>query len=120
VTEADVRAAATSEGQAPGHVEEGRRVPLRGVRRLIADHMARAHREVAPVTWVEECDFSDVDVKRLVPLTLKACALSLQQFPELNARLEDDAILYLDRYDLGFAVQTDGGLVVPVVRGCAS
>ena len=36
--------------------------------------------------------------------------------PELNARLEGDEIVLLDRYDLGMAVQTDHGLVVPVVR----
>src|SRR5262249_17365541 len=36
--------------------------------------------------------------------------------PELNARLDGDAILYLDRCDIGVAVQTDGGLLVPVVR----
>jgi pyruvate/2-oxoglutarate dehydrogenase complex dihydrolipoamide acyltransferase (E2) component len=120
VTEADVRAAAVEGGQAPGPVREGRREPLRGVRRLVAEHMARAHREVPPVTWVEECDFSHVDLEVLVPTLLKACAESLQEFPELNARLEGDEIVYLDRYDLGFAVQTDEGLVVPVVRGCDS
>ena len=49
---------------------------------------------------------------------LKAVAASLQEFPELNARLEGDEIVYLDRYDLGVAVQTDQGLVVPVVRDC--
>jgi pyruvate/2-oxoglutarate dehydrogenase complex dihydrolipoamide acyltransferase (E2) component len=49
---------------------------------------------------------------------LKAVAESLKEFPELNARLEGDAIVYLDRYDLGVAVQTDQGLVVPVVRAC--
>src|SRR5436305_1311722 len=38
----------------------------------------------------------------------------------LNARLEGDEIVYLDRYDLGVAVQTDAGLVVPVVRACDS
>jgi pyruvate/2-oxoglutarate dehydrogenase complex dihydrolipoamide acyltransferase (E2) component len=80
--------------------------------------MARAHREVPAVTWVEECDFSNVDLARLVPLTLKACAEALREFPELNARLERDQIVYLDRYDLGVAVQTDEGLVVPVVRNC--
>jgi pyruvate dehydrogenase E2 component (dihydrolipoamide acetyltransferase) len=89
------------------------------VRRVIAEHMARAHREVAPVTWVEECDFSDVDLSLLVPLTLRACAEALREFPELNARLEGDEIVLLDRYDLGIAVQTEQGLVVPVVRGCA-
>ena len=53
-----------------------------------------------------------------MPLALKAAAAALQEFPELNARLEGDEIVYLDRYDLGVAVQTDQGLVVPVVRGC--
>jgi pyruvate dehydrogenase E2 component (dihydrolipoamide acetyltransferase) len=119
VTEGDVRSAgATSGGQSLGPGSEGRREPLRGIRRLIAEHMARAHREVPPVTWVEECDFEQLDLARLVPTVLKACALSLQEFPELNARLEGDEIVYLDRYDLGVAVQTDNGLVVPVVRGC--
>jgi pyruvate/2-oxoglutarate dehydrogenase complex dihydrolipoamide acyltransferase (E2) component len=123
VTEQDVRGAADSpsampRGQTPGPVSEGRREPLRGVRRLIAEHMARAHREVPPVTWVEECDFSNVDLKLLVPAVLKACAEALQEFPELNARLEGDEILYVERYDLGVAVQTDDGLVVPVVRDC--
>ena len=118
VTEEDVRAAATAGGQTPGRVPEGRREPLRGVRRLVAEHMARAHREVPPVTWVEEADFGNVDLKRLVPTVLKAVAAALQEFPELNARLEGDEIVYLDRYDLGVAVQTEQGLVVPVVRGC--
>jgi pyruvate/2-oxoglutarate dehydrogenase complex dihydrolipoamide acyltransferase (E2) component len=118
VTEEDVRRAATDGGLSPGHGQEGRREPLRGVRRVVAEHMARAHREVPPVTWVEECDFTNVDLKQLVPLTLKAVAESLKEFPELNARLEGDEIVYLDRYDLGFAVQTDQGLVVPVVRSC--
>ena len=53
-----------------------------------------------------------------MPLTLRAVAASLRTFPELNARLEGDEIVLLDRYDLGLAVQTDEGLVVPVVRGC--
>jgi pyruvate dehydrogenase E2 component (dihydrolipoamide acetyltransferase) len=95
---------------------EGRREPLRGVRRLIAEHMTRAHREVPPVTWVEECDVEGVPLERLLPSVVKACADSLVEFPELNARLDGDAILYLDRYDIGVAVQTDGGLLVPVVR----
>ena len=113
ITEEDVRGSAGEAAPA-----EGRREPLRGVRRLIAEHMTRAHREVPAVTWVEECDFGKVDLERLVATVLKACALSLREFPELNARLDGDAIVYLDRYDLGFAVQTDAGLVVPVVRGC--
>jgi pyruvate/2-oxoglutarate dehydrogenase complex dihydrolipoamide acyltransferase (E2) component len=112
ITEEDVRGTA-----APS---EGRREPLRGVRRVIAEHMARAHREVPAVTWVEECDFSGLDLKQLVPAVLKACAETLKEFPELNARLERNEIVFLDRYDLGVAVQTDDGLVVPVVRDCAA
>jgi pyruvate dehydrogenase E2 component (dihydrolipoamide acetyltransferase) len=112
ITEEDVRRAAGP--------SEGRREPLRGVRRLIAEHMTRAHREVPPVTWVEECDFGNVDLKLLVPTLLKATVDALKEFPELNARLERDEIVYLERYDLGVAVQTDQGLVVPVVRDCDS
>ena len=115
VTEADVRSAASNSLlQAP----EGRREKVRGVRRQIAEHLTRAHHEVPAVTYVEECDFSDVDLKLLLPTVLKATAAALQEFPELNARLEGDEIVYLDRYDLGVAVQTDQGLLVPVVRDC--
>src|SRR5689334_3242248 len=56
VTEAAVRAAA---GGAGG----GRREPLRGVRRAIAEHLSRSHREVPAVTVVEECDFTQLSVR---------------------------------------------------------
>ncbi len=110
ITEDDVRAAAHG-------ASGGRRVPLRGIRRIVAEHMARAHREVAPVTWVEECDFEGVELETLVAAVVKACAEVLREFPELNARLEGDDLVELDRYDIGVAVQTEQGLVVPVVRG---
>jgi pyruvate dehydrogenase E2 component (dihydrolipoyllysine-residue acetyltransferase) len=110
ITEDDVRAAAHG-------ASEGRRVPLRGIRRIVAEHMARAHREVAPVTWVEECDFEGVELETLVAAVVKACAEVLREFPELNARLEGEDLVELDRYDIGVAVQTEQGLVVPVVRG---
>jgi pyruvate dehydrogenase E2 component (dihydrolipoyllysine-residue acetyltransferase) len=111
VTEHDVRGAAVP--------KEGRREPLRGIKRQMFEHLTRAH-EVPTVTWVEECDFSGVDLERIVPAVLKAVAESLKEFPELNARVEDGDLVYLDRYDIGIAVQTEGGLVVPVVRGCDS
>ncbi len=114
ITEEDVRSAAGG-GGAPA---EGRREKVRGIRRQIVDHMSRTQREVPAVTYVEECDFSHVDLKLLLPTVLRATAAALREFPELNARLEGDEIVYLDRYDLGIAVQTDAGLVVPVVRGC--
>jgi len=121
ITEDDVRGAAEGELVSDRHKpSEGRREPVRGVRRQIVEHLTRAHTEIPAVTFVEEADFTDVDVKLLLPLVLKATAASLQEFPELNARLEGDEIVYLDRCDLGIAVQTDRGLVVPVVRSCDS
>jgi pyruvate dehydrogenase E2 component (dihydrolipoamide acetyltransferase) len=113
ISEADVRAAAGD-----GAPSEGRREPVRGVRRRIVEHLTRAHREIPAVTFVEECDFTNIDLKQLLPVVLQATAHALKEFPELNARLEADDIVYLDRYDLGVAVQTDQGLMVPVVRNC--
>ena len=113
VTEGDVRAATATQ-----QVREGRREPVRGIRRLIVEHLTTSHREIPAVTFIEECDFTGIDHALLVPRTLKAAAAALAEFPELNARLEGDEIVYLDRYDLGLAVQTAMGLVVPVVRGC--
>jgi pyruvate dehydrogenase E2 component (dihydrolipoamide acetyltransferase) len=120
VTEDDVRAAAGQGASSSLLPAEGRREKVRGVRRQIVEHLARAHREVPAVTYVEECDFSHVDLKLLLPTVLSATATALREFPELNARLEGDEIVYLDRYDLGIAVQTEQGLVVPVVRDCDS
>ncbi len=117
ITEDDVRTAARG-GDSPGTVpREGRRERLRGVRRVIAEHMTRAQ-AIPAVTWVEECDFGNVELDLLVPTVLKATAAALQEFPELNARLEGDEIVYLERYDLGLAIDTEQGLVVPVVRDC--
>jgi pyruvate dehydrogenase E2 component (dihydrolipoamide acetyltransferase) len=112
ITEEDVR------GIAPGQTQ--RREPIRGIKRQMFEHLTRAHREIPPVTWVEECDFTDADTKRLLPLVLKAVAESLQEFPELNARIDGNDLVFLEDYDLGVAVQTDQGLVVPVVRDCDS
>ncbi len=121
ITEDDVRDAGGAGLVLKQHKpSDGRREPVRGVRRQIVEHLTRAHREIPAVTFVEEADFTGVDVKLLLPLVLKATAASLREFPELNARLEGDEIVYLDRCDLGIAVQTDQGLVVPVVRACDS
>ncbi len=109
ITEADIRRRAVP--------TEGRRVPVRGIRRAIVEQVERTHREIPAVTFVEECDFTGADLRVLVASALKAAAASLRTFPELNARIEDDEIVLLDRYDLGIAVDTDAGLVVPVVRG---
>jgi len=110
IVEADVRAAAGP--------REGRRVPVRGIRRAIAEQVSRTHREVPAVTFVEECDFTGVDLGRVVALAIHAAAGALADYPALNARLEGEEIVLLDRIDVGVAVQTEDGLVVPVVRGC--
>jgi pyruvate dehydrogenase E2 component (dihydrolipoamide acetyltransferase) len=120
VTEGDVRRfSALSGGQTPGRGPE-RRVPLRGVRRLIAQHLTTSHREVAAVTVVEECDFTVLAEARgersYLPYLLAAVVAGLKEFPELNATLDGEEIVFWERYDLGVAVQTDEGLVVPVLR----
>jgi pyruvate dehydrogenase E2 component (dihydrolipoyllysine-residue acetyltransferase) len=120
ITEEDVRAASSEPVPVPGTGArpEGTRVPLRGIRRQMFEHLTRAHREIPAVTWVEECDFSNVELKALVPLVLHAVTETLREYPELNARVEDGELVLLDRYDIGVAVQTEQGLVVPVVHGC--
>jgi pyruvate dehydrogenase E2 component (dihydrolipoamide acetyltransferase) len=113
VTEDDVRALARP-------LEGGRREPLRGVRREIARHLTTAHREIPPVTVVEECDFTDLSGARgersYLPYLLQATVAGLEEVPELNATLAGDEIVFWERYDLGLAVQTEQGLVVPVLR----
>ena len=113
LTENDVRGAA-------GPVEGERREPLRGVRRQIAEHLTRSHREVPAVTVVEECDFTPLSRVRgersYLPYVLQALVAGLKEYPELNATLAGDEIVYWERYDIGLAVQTEQGLVVPVLR----
>ncbi|HEY5058062.1 MAG TPA: dihydrolipoamide acetyltransferase family protein [Gaiellaceae bacterium] len=116
ITEDDVRAASGG-APVPAPVGGERREPIRGIRRQMFEHLTRA-RAIPAVTWVEECDFGAVDLARLLPLVLKAVAESLREYPELNARVEDAELVYLERYDIGVAVQTEQGLVVPVVRAC--
>jgi pyruvate dehydrogenase E2 component (dihydrolipoamide acetyltransferase) len=114
VTEDDVR------GIGAGRQTQDRREPIRGVRRQMFEHLTTAHREIPAVTWVEECDFGAVELKLLIPLVLKAVAESLREFPELNARIDDGHLVYGERDDIGVAIQTEQGLVVPVVRDCGS
>jgi pyruvate dehydrogenase E2 component (dihydrolipoamide acetyltransferase) len=113
ITEEDVRGAA-------GPREGERRVPLRGIRRQIAEHLTKAQREVPAVTTVEECDFTRLSEVRgersYLPYVITAAVAGLKEYPELNATLAGNDIVYLERYDIGVAVQTDEGLVVPVVK----
>ena len=119
ITEEDVRAASSGPVSVTDTETgpEGTRVALRGIRRQMFEHLTRAHREIPAVTWVEECDFTHIELHRLVPLVLEAVVAALKEYPELNARVEGEELVLLDRYDLGVAVQTEQGLVVPVVHG---
>jgi len=114
ITEADVRGDAGS--AAP---PSEKREPIRGIRRQMFEHLTRAQ-QIPAVTWVEEADFTGVELEHLLPLVLKAVASALQEYPELNARVDGNDLVLLDRYDIGIAVQTEQGLVVPVVRDCDS
>lgn len=112
ITETDVREAAARRSSGE------RREPIRGIRRALVEHVQRTQREVPAVTFVEECDLTGVDGRRLVALALHAVARTLGAHPALNARIEGDEIVYLDRFDLGVTVSTAAGTVVPVVRSC--
>ncbi|MGH2787061.1 MAG: dihydrolipoamide acetyltransferase family protein [Actinomycetota bacterium] len=134
ILRADIEAVARSASSRP-HVTStaGHRVPLRGVRRMIAEHMLRAHHAIPPVTHVEECDVTELEATRrlanerqpdaskltFLPFIVKSVVSALKEYPELNSTLDDDAgeIVYHDRYDIGVAADTSQGLVVPVVRG---
>ena len=110
----------------------GQRVPLRGVRRVIAERMGAAHSIVPPVTHVEECDVTELEATRqlanerapeepkltFLPFIVKAVVTALKDYPALNASLDEEAqeIVFHDHYDIGIAVDTPAGLTVPVVR----
>jgi 2-oxoisovalerate dehydrogenase E2 component (dihydrolipoyl transacylase) len=108
------------------------RRPLKGVRKAIAAQMSRSRREVPEaVAWVDadatrlvelrdELPASHTEV-RITPLALilRACVAGLKRFPEVNARLGVEAgEIVVQRFvNLGVAVQTDAGLMVPVIKG---
>ncbi len=113
------------------------RIPFRGLRRKIAEHMVRARREAAHFTYVEEVDCTllvalrDKANERLsgqglklsyLPFIVRATVLALQKFPRLNAHLDDKAGEIVERreYHVGIASQTDEGLVVPVIRNAGN
>lgn len=114
----------------------GRREPLRGVRRKIAERIAEAHRRVPAVTHVEECDVTELDATRrlanerdeaatrltFLPFIVKAVVAGLKNYPALNSSLDEDSdeIVYHEDFNIGVAVDTPAGLVVPVVKNADS
>jgi pyruvate dehydrogenase E2 component (dihydrolipoamide acetyltransferase) len=106
-----------------------RRIPLRGARKAAADKLSRSRREIPEATVWVDVDATDLvetrravnaaDPKRpvsLLALLARFTVLGLRRYPELNARIEGDEIVVPGHIHLGFAAQTDSGLVVPVVR----
>jgi pyruvate dehydrogenase E2 component (dihydrolipoamide acetyltransferase) len=107
------------------------RIPLRGLRRVVADKLARSRSEIPDATtWVDVDATGLLAVKDalrqdrpelgigLLALLARICVAGLRRFPELNASV-DTARAEIVRHghvNLGFAAQTDRGLVVPVVR----
>jgi len=114
-----------------GHRGE-RRVPMTRLRRTIAERLLRARQETAMLTTFAEADMSAVmDMRRRLQETfvqrygvklgvmsvfVKAAVEALRAFPEVNASIDGNDIIYHDYYDIAVAVSTDRGLVVPVIR----
>ncbi|WP_449352907.1 dihydrolipoamide acetyltransferase family protein [Streptomyces shaanxiensis] len=107
------------------------RIPLRGVRKAVADKLARSRTEIPDATtWVDVDATGLLQAKRaleaaepgrrigLLALLARICVAGLRRYPELNSTVDTERreILRFDEVHLGFAAQTDRGLVVPVVR----
>jgi 2-oxoisovalerate dehydrogenase E2 component (dihydrolipoyl transacylase) len=136
----DLDAHAASGGQAPAqgpagyaerHSEEA--VPVIGLRRKIAQKMQESKRRIPHFSYVEEIDVTELEALRaklnslygttrgkltVLPFLARAMVLALRDFPQINARYDDEAGV-VTRYagvHLGVATQTEGGLMVPVLR----
>ena len=106
-----------------------KRIPLRGARRAAADKLTRSRREIPEATvWVDADATGLLEARRalnadsarppvsLLALLARFALLGLRRYPELNARIDGGDIVVPDHVHLGFAAQTERGLVVPVVR----
>jgi 2-oxoglutarate dehydrogenase E2 component (dihydrolipoamide succinyltransferase) len=120
-----------------GDEEEGvERVPMSPVRRRIAGRMIQAQQQAALLTTFNEVDMSAVKEIRakhgeafakrhgvklgFMSLFVKAAVGALKQFPTVNAWIEHDEIVYHSYYNIGVAVSTPKGLVVPTLRNADS
>jgi 2-oxoisovalerate dehydrogenase E2 component (dihydrolipoyl transacylase) len=108
-------------------------VPIIGLRRKIAEKMQDTKRRIPHFTYVEEIDVTEIDALRtqlntrfgaergrltLLPLLMRAIVLSVRDFPQVNARFDDEAgvVTRFNAVHIGIATQTEPGLMVPVVR----
>jgi len=115
---------------------EERRVPMTRLRAKIAERLIDAQQTAAILTTFNEVDLSKVirlrkkyqdrfvkahDVKLgFMSFFVKAATEALKRYPEINARIEDGDIIYQGYYDIGVAVSSERGLVVPVLRNTDS
>lgn len=121
---------------AAGKTRADEAIKVIGLRKRIAQNMAAAKRNIPHFTYVEECDVTDLEVLRaqlndargdrpkltMLPLLITAICKMVPDFPMINARYDDEAGV-VTRYGsvhLGMAAQTDGGLMVPVIRDAQS
>ncbi|TGN74676.1 2-oxo acid dehydrogenase subunit E2 [Streptomyces bauhiniae] len=138
ILRADVEAALRVEAPAPPTTAaptptahpEGTRIPLKGVRGAVAEKLSRSRREIPDATCWVDADATELLRARaamnaagapkisLVALLARICAAALARFPELNSYVDTEAreVVQLPGVHLGFAAQTERGLVVPVVR----
>jgi 2-oxoisovalerate dehydrogenase E2 component (dihydrolipoyl transacylase) len=108
-------------------------VPVIGLRRRIAQKMQEAKRRIPHFSYVEEIDVTELEALRaqlnerfgasrgkltVLPFIARAVVLALDDFPQMNARFDDDAgvVTRFRPVHLGIATQTDAGLAVPVLR----
>jgi 2-oxoisovalerate dehydrogenase E2 component (dihydrolipoyl transacylase) len=108
---------------------EVRRIPIRGIRRATAEKLTRSRREIPEATVWVDADATGLLAARaalnaqaperpvsVLALLARFAVAGLRRWPELNAHIQDDEIVIPAHVHLGFAAQTDRGLVVPVIR----
>jgi len=109
-----------------------RRVPLTKIQRISGERLARSHAEIPPVTICATADVTElleirerINERLPAKLTLndfavRAAAKALAENPRANAVFDGDAVLEKGSIDIGLAVATESGLLVPVLRGAAT
>ncbi|MGW5848187.1 dihydrolipoamide acetyltransferase family protein [Streptomyces sp. NPDC055254] len=109
---------------------QGERIPLKGVRGAVAEKLSRSRREIPDATCWVDADATELMAARaamnaaggpkisVLALLARICTAALARYPELNSTVDLAAkeIVRLPSVHLGFAAQTERGLVVPVVR----
>lgn len=116
-----------------GGADRIEQVKVVGLRRRIAENMAESKRHIPHFAYVEELDVTALEALRqamnesrgdrpkltLLPFLIRAIVRALPRFPMINARYDDEAgvVSRHSAVHLGIATQTDGGLMVPVIRG---